>query len=184
MNELKKVIEPSERIEWQGNPQANSYFVSKSITLLFLAGFAAVMLVLTKNQNPNLQLWICGVSALLIFLIVSMVLGYRATFYGVTNKRLIFQHGIIGRDFKSIDYDQIKSVSVNVGIIDKLFNTGSIMVFTGEVETFSSGSGRNRGSGVRSKFDNIENIANPYEILKKIQMHLTKRKENLYSGRA
>ena len=103
------------------------------------------------------------------------------THYAVTNKRIILQSGIIGRDFKSIDYDKIQNVSVNKGIVGVIFNVGNLRIFTGEFETISFGKhGRSR---TKSKHDILRDISDPYNILKDIQSHLSKRKENLYAGR-
>ena len=134
MNEIKKVLEPSEKVEWEGKPKAVSYFANQILGLIFFGGFAALIIYLTKDQNPNYLLWIYGTVGLLIIMIVSGILNYRVTHYEITNKRAIIQSGIIGRNFKSNDYDQIKNVSVNVGIIDRIFNTGTIQIFTGEIE--------------------------------------------------
>ena len=56
-------------------------------------------------------------------------------YYAITNKRVIIQSGIIGRDFKSIDYDRIQNVSANVGLIGMIFKVGNVNIFTGEMES-------------------------------------------------
>jgi len=39
------------------------------------------------------------------------------------------------------------------------------------------------GTSTQSEFDTFLNILQPYERLKDLQGHLTKRKEDLYAGR-
>ena len=78
---------------------------------------------------------------------------------------------------RSVYYDQIRSVFVNVGIIGKIFGTGSVMIDTGRITQSSKG---------RSKqiYDRFSNIKNPYEVYKFVQTQLSNRKEGLGSGRA
>ena len=52
--------------------------------------------------------------------------GYKNTYYAYTNKRLIVRKGMIGVDYHSLDYKDIAATTVNVGILDKKGNTGSV----------------------------------------------------------
>ena len=45
--------------------------------------------------------------------------GYKNLYYAYTNKRLIIRKGIIGVDYKTLDYKYITASSVNVGFLDK-----------------------------------------------------------------
>ncbi|MCX6709173.1 MAG: PH domain-containing protein, partial [Candidatus Woesearchaeota archaeon] len=92
-----------------------------------------------------------------------------------TNKRMIIQSGIIGRDFKSVDYDRMQNVSVDVGILGVIFKVGTVKIFTGEIETVSSG----KTSSIQSKYDRLHYVSFPYDVLKKLQTELSKRKEQL-----
>ena len=48
----------------------------------------------------------------------------------ITDQRLITQTGVIGLDTRFIDLDKIQEVHVNVGFIDKIFGTGTLIVVT------------------------------------------------------
>ncbi len=186
MDEISNVLDPNENVIWRGKPKANSFYASRFLGIIvFLAAAGFVIYFVSLGGSPSLSWWIFGISALTILIIISTILNYHAMAYAVTNKRIIFQSGIIGRDFKSVDYDQIKNISANVGLVDKMFGTGSIRIFTGEigVTQTTSGPGMNPRSQTVSKFDIITNIENPYELLKNIQGLISGRKEKLYGGK-
>ena len=48
--------------------------------------------------------------------------------YAITDKRVIIRSGVIGIDFKFINYTEIDSINVKVGIIDKIFKVGDIYI--------------------------------------------------------
>lgn len=101
-----------------------------------------------------------------LFLVFSPVIQYfvwENVQYAVTSKRVILSSGLIGKDFKSIDHDQIKNISVNVGVIDKLFNknTGSVRIFSGE--------SRRGEHGTYSVSDTMYGIQDPYKVFKNIK---------------
>jgi len=86
---------------------------------------------------------------------------HSRTYYAITNKRVIIQTGVIGRDFKMVDFDQITNAEVNVGLFDKIFggSSGSIIIST--AGTFVEGN-----HGPMSKPYTLSNIENPYEVFK------------------
>ena len=82
--------------------------------------------------------------------------GYTNLYYAYTNKRLIVRKGIIGIDFKTLDYKFITATTVDVGLLDKSKKapTGSLS-FKGPTTTIH--------------FDYVEN---PYELLKEIKNYI------------
>lgn len=91
-----------------------------------------------------------------------LVLVFKNTSYAYTNKRMMFRTGFFGIDFKSIDYDRIQNIEVNVNPLEKLFNVGTIKTFTGEYA--SSGN-----HGTRPVFNEFKAIEDPYEVFKAIK---------------
>lgn len=89
------------------------------------------------------------------------LLVYKHVYYAITNKRVLFQKGLIGRDFEIVDFDQITNAEVNVGVFDTLFGgkTGSILISTAGSITYQRGIGSQRPYTLR-------NIENPYEVFK------------------
>lgn len=176
IKEIDKVLNEDEKILWEGTPRFWPFIFSSSIaavifgsiwtlfTLPFLAlGVYNIFFVSTVTGLSILfipHIWI-GPGVLLIIPLYSyFVLKY--TYYCITDKRVIIQKGIIGRDFDIVDYDQITNTQVNIGIADKIFkpsDTGSILISTAGSFTFS------KGRPVQRPF-RLRNITNPYEVFK------------------
>ena len=70
---------------------------------------------------------------------------------------------MIGADIRSVYYDQIRSVYVVVGLVGKIFGTGTIKIDTGRTKSYKK---NNRSV---THYDKISNIKNPYEVYKIIQ---------------
>ena len=179
MNEIENILEPKERVEWTGNPKASAYFTAHYLMLTAIASVFGILLYSSQYS----KLWLLAVGGGWLVLMITTTLSYFKIFYAITNKRVILQSGLIGRDFKSVDYDQIQNVSVKRGIFDVIFGIGSIRIFSGEMEMVSGGSRGNRYGGTRAKYDVFSHIPDSYSVLKLVQTHLSKRKENLYAGR-
>ena len=128
-------------------------------------------------MKTKLLFVLIGITGGIITLIIGFVLSnlsYQRTHYAITDCRAIIQSGIIGRDFKSIDYDKMQNVSADVGILGVIFKVGTVKIFTGEME--SVGGGRNIPQTIQPKYDEFNYIISPYEVLKKLQTELSKRK--------
>lgn len=93
--------------------------------------------------------------------IVRLVLIYPNVHYAITTKRVMVRRGFFGIDFKTIDFDKIKNMEVNVNPLEKLLNVGTIKVFSGE--TMSS------EHGTRSLYDVFKAIENPYGVFKELK---------------
>jgi len=171
MNEISQILEPKEKVIYESKPNyapfmINAFFVS--LTIMVILG---VLLFFFANSL------ILAVVIAVVILVTGLVLAnmaYSRTHYAITNKRAIIQSGIIGRDFRSIDYDRMQNVSVEVGILGVIFKVGTVKIFTGEMETV--GGDRPR---MQAKYDKFNYIPSPYDVLKMLQTHLSLRKEEL-----
>lgn len=172
MNEIPNILEPKEKVEWEGKPSYLPYMISISMVIIIIS--ALVLLFSWGKANLTVIILITIAISALLFLFTH--LSYRVAHYAITNKRVIIQYGIIGRDFKTFDYDKIQNASVNVGLLGIIFKVGNIQFFTGEISTTSKG----RPIAV---YDTFYYIDAPYDILKKAQTHLSTRKEKLYGGK-
>lgn len=187
----QNTLEENEHILWQGRKNlvvTMLLSVTTSVIILifmfiFRNLFSSADMSCTINgiqsvgedcQNGlNIITIIIGIFALIMPLLSYIY--YHVTKYAVTEKRVIFESGIIGTDIKSIYFDQIKDLSVNVGLVGKIFSTGTISLDTGKTMSTKN--------GTTSVFDMIENIDTPYDVYKIVQKGLSERKESLYSGR-
>jgi len=171
MREIDKILDSNEKILWEGRPNFWPFFLGRSLPLtifgLFWMGFLSIFIVIS--------LFAPGPAKFFIFLTphfwigIFMVFGpvtynglvYKHTYYAITKKRVIIQKGLIGRDFETIDFDQLTNAEVNVGIFDKLFssNSGSILLSTAGSFTYTR-------RGMMRKPFTISNIPDPYEVFK------------------
>ena len=173
MDESSKVLEKNEKVVYNSKPEYLPYIITSLLGTLVLTLLIVLIFIF---MIPSFYLAVSfGILVFLLGVIISNM-AYNRTHYTITNKRILVQSGIIGRDFKSIDYVRIQNVSVNVGILGVIFKTGTIDIFTGELETTGSGE---HGTSVQSKYTKLSNITQPYYILKILQEHLSKRKEKL-----
>ncbi len=155
MYEFDKVLNKGEKILWDGKPVFRPYFMG-SIglvifgTIFFLAGLVVfIMAIVTKQYLLLLfpHFWIgLGIA---VGVPLYRYFSYKYIAYAITNKRVLIQKGIIGRDFDFVDYDQIRNVSVDVGFFDKVFGkeSGTLEIYTGAASTYI-----------------LENIQNPYQV--------------------
>ena len=171
MNEIPQVLESKEKVVYDGKPRYAPYIISSIFGIFILIIFIGIFI----GAFLRSILWavIVGIIIFIIGIILSNM-AYVRTHYAITNKRAIIQSGIIGRDFKSIDYDRMQNVSVDVGFLGVIFKVGSVKIFTGEIESVGGKNPR-----IQAKYDGFRYISSPYEVLKKLQMHLSTRKEEL-----
>ena len=171
MNEIPQILEQREKIIYEEKPKYAPYIISAIFgTLIAIIVIGVLISVFFKSI-----FWavVAGIIIFILGIIISN-LSYTRTHYAITNKRAIIQSGIIGRDFKSIDYDRMQNVSVSVGILGVLFKVGTVKIFTGEMESVGG-----KHPGMQAKYDRFHYITSPYDVLKKLQTHLSTRKEEL-----
>ncbi len=190
--EIMAVLEPQEKVVWQDVVNRKVLIFYLTLSLMIVIGisiflFSKETINYTSNDVPKT---IAGATVGLIILIVGLLISLLRFFsnfvkkYVITNKRVLIKSGLIGTDFNSIYFTQIRSANVNVGLIDKIFSVGTLNIDTGKIESVESGSGKNQHSRTQTAYDKLLHINNPYEVYKYFQTTLTGREESLYSGRA
>jgi uncharacterized membrane protein YdbT with pleckstrin-like domain len=193
---IKLVLEPSEEIFWEG-------VISRKILFLKLIFSLVIIFILTilvsnngllsfeKTQSLGfISKYINGPSlGYLIFFaglflsVIIFLIDYVKV-YLITNKRLLVKSGLIGTDFNSIYFNQVRSASVRVDLIDKIFGIGTIGIDTGKIDTIESGVGENKITKTKTSYDYLYHLDNPYKAYKYFQEALANREEGLHSGRA
>jgi len=167
MRELDKVLDKNEKVFWEGKPTFWPFFLSGFAGVLFgliflvVGGIVAMNGIASGNYLFLLfpHFWI-GL-AFVVGIPLYKALVYKHTYYAITNKRVLLQKGLIGRDFEMVDFDQITNAEVNVGVFDKLFgkDSGSILLSTAGTFTYT------RRGPVQKPYT-LSNISNPYEVFK------------------
>lgn len=167
MRELDKVLDEREKVFWEGKPKFWPFFFSGFVLslfgLIFMIAGAFTIFEGIKTGEIFLLLfphfWIGLI--LIIGVPLYKALVYKHTYYAITNKRVILQKGLIGRDFEMVDFDQITNAEVNVGILDKLVggDSGSILISTAGTFTYT------RRGAVQKPYT-ISHVDKPYEVFK------------------
>ena len=167
MDQLKDILDSDENILWEDKPTFIPFIATGLPFLAFGIIWGLIDYGFIKNSlsTPNfintmipffllhlMPLWLS------ILNVVRLLLSFNNTRYAITNKRVILRTGFWGIDFKSIDYDKIIDIRVDVNPIEKIFSVGSIRINTNQIDT--------RHAQVH---DSITAITNPYEVFKKIK---------------
>lgn len=174
MNEISKVLNQNEKILWQGQPQRLPYLAGSFQGMIFgliwlVVSIPFFMVILRDSGNSNnlpplilMSLFVLFGAYMTIAPPIYRILVYKHTWYTITDKRAIFQKGLIGRDFDFVDYDKIESATVTVDLLDKIFgkNSGDIVIYANRTVLVQSRS----GATVHNKPFVMEHITDPYAI--------------------
>ena len=144
-NNIDDVVAPNEKVLWRGKPNAKSYVLAAMvkmlpIALIWLIFDGTFIFFITSGMiNGDIPLEILGfiVPFFLLHLApvwiwigntVKAAREVRNLEYAITDKRIIIRSGVVGIDFKFINYTEIDSVNVKVGLIDRIFRVGDIYI--------------------------------------------------------
>ena len=144
-NSIDDVVDDSEKVLWRGRPNAKSYVLAAMlkmmpIALVWLIFDGAFIFFISRGMaSGDIPLALLGfiVPFFLLHLTpvwlwigktVRAVREVRNLEYAITDKRIIIRSGVVGIDFKFINYTEIDSVNVKVGIIDRIFRVGDIYI--------------------------------------------------------
>ena len=180
-NQFKDVLEKNEKIKKVYKPDKVKYwvaFVLSSLVCIVWVFFALVFSIPEEGEafDPNL-FWLlftiaCAVSVgLLLFSVLFGAIYYHNRFYAYTNKRIIVRSGIIGIDYKSLDYRFLSATTVSVTALDKILcrNTGNLR--------FGSPSSPMGGASAESVSPyTFKHIYKPYDALREINETIDKTK--------
>ncbi len=163
MRELDKILEKRERVMWEGQPQFWPFFLGSVLVSIFGLFWLGFVLIFTFFIGVYILLlphfWVG------IFLVfgppIYSWLVYSRMYYAITDRRVIIQKGLVGRDFEIADFDKITNAEVDVGLWDKLAgkDSGSIMIATAGTFTYSR-------QGTSPTPYTLKSITHPYEVFK------------------
>lgn len=191
--EISHILVPQEKLSWEGkiNRKVLSIYFVLTIIMIIIASLTffstqSTVTLISEDNNRSISGAFIGSLFLLVSFSIAFI-GFLSNYvksYALTDKRVIIKSGLIGTDFNSIYFTEIKSANVNVGLIGKIFSVGTINIDTGKVGTVASGGGENRQTRTQTSYDKLLFVDTPYEVYKLLQIALTERQESLYSGRA
>ena len=142
-NEIKDILSDDEEVLVNLKPNRKVYllesiFKGLPIVLIWLAADTFAITMIASNgtmYEPWLIAFFIFFLALhlipvwiYIYSIIKVIVSYKNLEYVFTDKRIIVRSGLIGIDFKYVYYYEINSVTVNVGLFDRMFKVGDIII--------------------------------------------------------
>lgn len=97
------------------------------VVVLAVAGFLGTLPGGAHAGTWQLVIWAVAVALLLAF-VVWPFLGWLATTYTVTNRRLITRTGVLTRRGHDIPLNRISDVSYERSLLDRVFGCGSLVI--------------------------------------------------------
>jgi hypothetical protein len=168
INEIDKILDPNEEIFWRGRPKYSAFILKAAPVVIFGLFWCSFLVpfywALFTGQMPILALVVIiphtliGLGMLGGPLWASLVYPYIE--YAITSKRIIVKSGFFARNFYTADYSELTDVSVNIGLLGRLTNTGDIR--------FTSGAGIFTEKTLHKHLSGIENPHEVFKLLKKV----------------
>lgn len=155
---LQSILEPQEKIIWQGNVSRKILSFNLAFWLVIILAFSVFLF--SASENNNFISYLLFV-VLLIAAVIKFLTDYVKVFT-ITDKRIIVRSGLIGTDYNSIYFSQIRTLNVRVDLIDKIFSVGTINIDTGKVETAVD----SKQTKTQTAYDKLTYIETPYEVYK------------------
>jgi membrane protein YdbS with pleckstrin-like domain len=187
LSKLDKLLNANEKVIWNGKPVKKAFVLPGLISIplgLILLAFAIFWMTGTASAGTP------GFFALfrLFFVLIALgitfapsilqLLRYQNTEYMITDKRIIAQTGAIGLDTRFVDLEKIQEVYVQVGVIDRLFGTGTVYAMTAGFSGFIPRGSYGYGySGFNVNRPSFAALKEPYEVQKLLQEAIEKSKE-------
>jgi uncharacterized membrane protein YdbT with pleckstrin-like domain len=140
---------------------------------LFFMGFSFFWMMMASRAP--VPFWLFGVIFFFVGFVVSfggpigLLMAYKNTEYMITDQRIIIQTGAIGIDTRFLNLDKIQEVYIKVGLIDRIFGTGTVLVTTAGQYVYLGGPGNIVGT--RPSFTALKE---PYEVQNILQEALGK----------
>lgn len=164
-----------EKVLWSAKPKKTAFIVNQ---ILGMMPFALIWLLFDSMVIIPFAIISGKIKEVLFFIIpffaihlmpVWIWLGncltankkWKNTKYYVTDRRIIIQTGMIGANYETIYYKEIKNVNLRISAIDRMLGVGDIYIDTGLV--------RNTKNGTQSVKSAMLDVENPYEIYPKLQ---------------
>jgi membrane protein YdbS with pleckstrin-like domain len=173
---IKDMFDPGENLVWEGKPDRMAYIIGRPLYYLMILAALAFYLFTSytvsslENSSVSFMSELGFGLAVAVFVFVIMpvyrAINWKFIHYAITDKRVYFTSGIIGRDINVLDYTAISSPDVNVGLIDKLRNCGTIRLNP------RAGSGNIKVPAARASLEYIPDVYNVYKMIKQMALDI------------
>lgn len=149
-------------------------FLPMFVALFFIYYYCVLELEIAHSNNAktNLIIILCLLLLAVIISLIKMYINkkqYNRIQYNFYNKKLEYVDGFLNIEEKTLKYSSIREITMHQDIFEKLFNIGTIHVYT----TASSGNnnpeqGHNNSGGNGIHIHCIENVNEQYKKIKQI----------------
>lgn len=142
---LEFAIQDGETVLWEGSPKKSAYIIEGvfrmlPIVLLWAAFDTGFLVMMTSfgifRQVPWLLYIIIPFMALHLAPVWIWVYGifkraaeHKNIRYAVTDRRILIRQGLIGIDYRTVNYKDIGNVKLHVGPDDKMLKVGDIHLY-------------------------------------------------------
>ena len=144
-NSIEDVLMKDEKVLWRDKPNAKSYVWASVVKMLPIAliwlVFDGVFIFFISTGMSRGQIPIGFLGFIIPFFLLHLAPVWIWAFkiikakrevknleYAITDKRIIIRSGVVGIDFKFLNYTEIDSINIKVGLIDKIFKVGDIYI--------------------------------------------------------
>lgn len=174
------VLEKDEAVQKVYRPNGCRFWTGLTLSMLlitvWLLAMPLVAIIPAEGESGIRPIgtffWVMlgvGIGTFVLTWAVTVLCGWlwlRNRYHAYTNKRILIRSGIIGIDFKSLEFKSMTATMVKVNWLDKLLrkNTGTIR-FGSPASPMQSV----MSSGGASNAFNFDHIAKPYEVLRELK---------------
>ena len=165
---IREMVESNggEKILWEGKPNGRSYVLGRIVQMMPIAliwmifdGFAIGMILTQGGGLPTyvycilIGFFIIHLTPVWIWIgnIVTAFKRLKNTEYAFTDRRIIIKTGFFAK-FDTVFYMDIASIDLRVGVIDRMFHVGDIIIRTNSEMSYM-----------------VEDIDNPYFMQERLQ---------------
>jgi len=134
--DVVSILEPGERLIWSGRPLLKPFMLKRLSGLIIPVVFIVFSsfftpLFMTGWVIPVMSfliLWFGMLGFMLFLSSVYPLLLWRNLYYVLTDKRIIVRKGVLGIDYDILDLKYIQQINVDVGVWDKFYGTGTVII--------------------------------------------------------
>ena len=170
------VLAAGETILWRGKPQKKAFIAGRSLTLMPIAiiwllidlGFIANAFGGGGMMFFMIPFFALHLMPVWIWLGSTLTAGKRwqNTMYYVTNRRIIIQSGFLAVNESSVFYKDLRNAQMQIGLIDKMCGTGSIILDNGYYDY------HRRRNYPGTKLEHLEEPQAAYNRIQKVIMDI------------
>ncbi len=141
--DIETFLASGESILWKAKPQKNAYIANKvfqmlPFALVWLACDSVFLIAFASGDVPTEALLFLvpffAVHLMPVWIWLSHVITaskhWEGTEYMVTDRRILIKNGFLTQNIVTISYQEIKTVQLRMGIIDRMFHVGDIYIAT------------------------------------------------------